>query len=222
MASTSAMTTPQVQAELHATDIIVHYTPDPDTITPISANVPTFQAFYKYGGNAALRERRLNAYQWVSNLIDGNPDYSKLRLAQRHVLNSFKVQSQLLSEVLTNILLGKKTVVYGEKDKKTKEPMSVYSLDPAIFEQLSFSLFKARHQAKNAQTIKGRKLPEVPAWPDIGGTIGEDFLDENDIELLGIVYRGQIEAFLAELTEVYDPKTGFPVSFHALDQEYEI
>ncbi|KAG7096174.1 hypothetical protein E1B28_006847 [Marasmius oreades] len=122
---------------------------------------------------------------------------------------------------MNHILMGKKKIEITDKGKKsTSGSLEVCSFKPEIFEKLMSSLYKGLEIATLSSRIKGRRLLEVPAWLQMGGTIGEEFLTKNDFELLAVIFRRRVESFLAKLSEVHDFKHNVPQGYKELDDDY--
>ncbi|KAK1215716.1 hypothetical protein PQX77_021659 [Marasmius sp. AFHP31] len=204
MASTSTL--PPIPEEspfpLQGPSTITLYIPRPDSINPTACDIDTFRPFYKNGSNKEVRQRRLDTFRLVF-----------LELPQ---------QTNLLTTALNNILKRTARIQWEENGKKLFDDIPVYSLQPKIFEKLMFSLYKARGAAQDSFQLQGKKTPQAPAWLGLGGNIGEEFMNANDFELLGIVLQGQVESFLDELAEFHNFKTGLPMGFDKLDKDFTL
>ncbi|KAK1217602.1 hypothetical protein PQX77_019738 [Marasmius sp. AFHP31] len=60
-------------------------------------------------------------------------------------------------------------------------------------------LTPAKRAAMRSFEFAGQQLPIVPTWPREGGSAGQDYLLENDFEILAILYRAMAEDFLARI-----------------------
>ncbi|KAL0564378.1 hypothetical protein V5O48_017669 [Marasmius crinis-equi] len=70
--------------------------------------------------------------------------------------------------------------------------------------------------------FSGQQLPSTPIWPREGGSLGADFLLENDFEVLAITYRAMVEDYLVRLADIHDFRTNQPKLLPVMEQEVTI
>ncbi|KAL0566629.1 hypothetical protein V5O48_015377 [Marasmius crinis-equi] len=205
--------------------IALHVIPK-EKIEEIGKPFSTLQPFYKYGDNQALWDRRNQALGYTAEFFMEEGLRTLPHLGRKPSKETFAKVIGLLNDLTYKVLTASTTVIelgrkQGAVKLKDKEICaSVYTIDSYRFITLQYQLQKLLGDANTSFLLAGKRCPDVPAWPQEGGSIREDFLRANELEILTITFRASVEHFLSRLDSVHDFSTGRSHFYPILEEQY--
>ncbi|KAJ7121892.1 hypothetical protein C8R43DRAFT_1112144 [Mycena crocata] len=136
------------------------------------------------------------------------PELQSMKNATRRLHRDiFPTELTLLDNLLTNVLKNKALVPSATRS----EP--IYRLRVDNFEVLLASLRQQRQIAEVAFVIIGRIIPKLPTFGPTGSV--NQWHSSNDLEILSICFRLEVENLLWELDNIFDFQYGMPRSIIA-------
>ncbi|KAK7444340.1 hypothetical protein VKT23_015352 [Stygiomarasmius scandens] len=176
----------------------------PDDNHPLeysTAVMPTLRPYYKIGDNEDIHERRKLAIQYAVNglgmtAIANAPHPTRSQYKTKVLKDYFDTLDHLLSSL-------KLTYTKPGEERNNK---AVYTVSSELYQEFSIALRDLLNSIQGSIRLKGRRVPDIPFWPE--GSAGIDFFYANDIEIIALAYRISVEQFLLEIDSIHDFEKG--------------
>ena len=174
---------------------------------------PSLRPFYKYGDSQALWDRRKDALDYASDFLNDNSLGDLGHLGRKVSKSTFRTTMKLLNDLTDNILEA--TIRVKESGvrrgavilKEAEVSRKIYTLEPHRFMALYYHLQKLILASTTSFKALGKRIPSIPDWPQGAGSLGEEFLMQNEFEIFTITFRSQVEQLLLRLDYIHDYST---------------
>ncbi|THU78416.1 hypothetical protein K435DRAFT_811572 [Dendrothele bispora CBS 962.96] len=164
-----------------------------DTVTEKELSFPTLRALKHIGKDQPILDRCHKALEIGTQFLQ-LPWLLGAQPAQRQLHKTvFTAELTLLDDLLHQFRTF------------ARDDQTYYALKQETYQQLSVLLYHHLKSSSISSKISGEQIPDFPGWPH--GTVGTDFFSQNDIEILAVSYRVQVEHFLFRLNQIHNFST---------------